>query len=153
MKYTTFIADQLEEVYSGDPWLGVSFQSYLLSMTAEEALREIGTSNNAWQLVNHVIYWHQRAMRVIQLEELVQEGDIPDFYLPEHQTEENWQITLQQLQQSFKKTADIIRNFPEEDLEKQLSNSDNSAIYHIHGLLDHDAYHLGQIVWLRKYAV
>lgn len=81
-----------------------------------------------------------------------QDGDLPDFYMPENHGEENWQATIHRLAHSFELMAATIRKFPEKELFDIFPGTEHQAIYYIQGLAEHDAYHLGQIVLLHKYA-
>lgn len=153
MQFTEFLAVSLENLYKGEPWLGVTFHEHLSRMNALQAAQRVENSNTTWQIVNHVIFWHQHVTRFIQHEKVEQDGDLPDFYLPENHGEENWQATLHRLEHSFEITVEAIRRFPEAQLAEPLPGSSNPAIYYLQGLPEHDAYHLGQIVLLHKYTM
>jgi hypothetical protein len=81
-----------------------------------------------------------------------QDGDLPDFYMPENHGEENWQATIHRLARSFELMAATIRKFPEKELFDTFPGTEHKGIYYLQGLAEHDAYHLGQIVLLHKYA-
>ncbi|NSL86745.1 DinB family protein [Chitinophaga solisilvae] len=151
MQLTEHLASSIEALYNGEPWLGVTFEEHLPRIDARQATARINDSNCIWQIVNHIIFWHQRAQRYIYNEPPEKDGDLPDFYMPDNHGEENWQATLRRLQHSFEQMAATIRKFPEQELFDTFPGTDQVAIYYIQGIAEHDAYHLGQIVLLRKY--
>ncbi|MGN6511940.1 MAG: DinB family protein [Chitinophaga sp.] len=152
MSTLVVLAETLQHIYHGEPWLDVTFMEHLQEMTAEEAGRRFNTSHNTWELVNHLIFWHQNVTRKLQGEKPEQDGDLPDFYFPENHGENNWQATLHRLEHSITGMVETIRNFPEEKLWTPVPNTQHNAYYYIQGVLQHAAYHLGQIVLLHRYA-
>ncbi|MDR6567566.1 DinB family protein [Chitinophaga ginsengisegetis] len=146
------LAVSLENLYNGAPWIDVTFQEYLSRIDAQQAVKSFGESNNTWEIVNHVIFWHQRVQRYMHNEAPEQDGDLPDFYMPENHGEENWEATKHRLAHSFELMAATIRKFPEKELFDTFPGTEHKAIYYLQGLAEHDAYHLGQIVLLHKYA-
>ncbi|PSL43799.1 DinB family protein [Chitinophaga niastensis] len=151
MQLTEHLATSVENLYNGDPWIDVNFQEHLSRVNAQQAVKQFQTSNSIWQVVNHVIYWHQRVQRYMHNEAPEQDGDLPDFYMPENHGEENWQSTIHRLEHSFEQMAATIRLFPEDKLFDTFPGTKQKAIYYIQGIAEHDAYHLGQIVLLHKY--
>lgn len=152
MSLTQHLAGAIENLYKGEPWIGVTFTEYLSRVNATQAIKQFGESNCIWEIVNHIIFWHQRTQRRMYNEALEQDGDLPDFYLPENHGEENWQHTIHRLAHSFEKMADALRNFPEKEVFDSFPGTAEPAIYYLQGLGERDAYHLGQIVLLAKYA-
>jgi hypothetical protein len=152
MSITQHLATSIENLYKGEPWIGVTFSEYLSRVNAVQATKKIGESNCIWEIVNHIIYWHQRAQRYMYNEPLEQDGDLPDFYIPENHGEENWQHTVHRLEHSFDKMADALRKFPGQEVFDTFPGTSHPALYYLQGLAEHDAYHLGQIVLLAKYA-
>ncbi|MBC9915403.1 DinB family protein [Chitinophaga varians] len=151
MQLTEHLASSIEALYNGKPWLDVTFREHLSRIDARQAVKSLNGSNNIWQIVNHVIFWHQRVERYMHNEPPEKDGDLPDFYMPENHGEENWQATIHRLEHSFDQMAATIRKFPEEALFDTFPGTDKKAVYYLQGLAEHDAYHLGQIVILRKY--
>ncbi|WP_341839486.1 DinB family protein [Chitinophaga caseinilytica] len=152
MSLPVVLSEALQHIYQGQPWLDVTFMEHLRELDAAQASRRFDTSHNIWELVNHIIFWHQNVDRKLKGEKPEQEGDLPDFYFPENHGENNWQATLQRLDHSITHMAETIRNFPEEKLYSNVANTQHNAYYYIQGVLQHAAYHLGQIVLIRKYA-
>lgn len=152
MSHLQYIAQSLQDLYDGNPWIEVTFTEHLGRVNAQQAAKRINGSNCIWQIVNHIIYWHQRALRYMNNEQPEQDGDLPDFYLPENHGEENWQATQHRLEHSVKQLTDGLRSYPEDRLYEIFPGTQHQAVYYFHGLVEHAAYHLGQIVLLAKYS-
>lgn len=153
MSVPIVLSESLQHIYHGKPWLDVTLLDHLQDVNAQQAAQRVNQSHNIWELVNHLIYWHQNVIRKLHGQAADQEGDLPDFYMPENHGENNWQATLQRLEHSIMQMVETIRNFPEEKLYVYVPESQHTAYYYINGVLQHVAYHLGQIVLLRKHVI
>ena len=138
------------DLYHGDPWLDVTLQKTLDGITAERAYkRPIPTGNTIWEILNHMIAWRKTVLKRVQGEIV----DSPaDNYIQKITDSSNkaWQQTLQDLETTQKEWIYMLSTFPEADFEKEYPSNKHSYYKHIHGIIQHDAYHLGQIVLLAK---
>ncbi len=74
-----------------------------------------------------------------------------NYFMPVSYTSETaWKNTLKELEISQKKWVDFLKKFDKDDFEKIYPNNKTTYYEHIQGILQHDAYHLGQIVLLAK---
>ncbi len=133
----------------GDCWIGVNFKDALHGVNAEKALANIsGKTNCIWQLVSHIIYW--RTSVVNRLNGSVDLPPFPDFLLPEEGNEESWRQTLHDFEAAYHSLRNAIHNFTDEQLDKPSPRPSQTYYQLMMGCLQHDAYHLGQIVLLKK---
>lgn len=150
MKEIERMANLFEDLYNGKPWLGETFVDTLGSITVEEAAKRIFPNfNSIWKLVNHVTEWRLNILKRIQGE--VIETPEHNYFLPINDcTDEAWKQDLKRLAASQRRWLDFLKTFREEDLEKIYPTNQQTYYEHIHGILQHDAYHLGQIRLLIK---
>jgi uncharacterized damage-inducible protein DinB len=135
--------------YDGSPWLDVSIADQLDGISHTMAKKKIGNCNSIWQLVYHMMQWRLQNMKRIS-------GKIA--HAPDHNFIVDIQDTSsqawEQLKVDFKKThhtfVEFLSQYDEADFDQIYSPNDHSYYEHIQGILIHDAYHLGQIVLLRK---
>lgn len=75
-----------------------------------------------------------------------------NYILPvEDSSEEAWQRAQGELRDSQEEWLRYLEGLSDEDLDSTGSGKDKTPYYYyIHGMLQHDAYHLGQIVLLAK---
>lgn len=151
MKETKRISSLFEKLYAGSPWIDVTIKETLAGISAKEAASHpLDKCNSVWEIVNHLISWRLNVLRRVQGEVITTPSH---NYIEEivDTSEAAWQITLQQLEDSQEKWLTFLENFQEDDFEKVYPNNQMNYYEHIHGIIQHDAYHLGQIVFLVKY--
>lgn len=146
------IASLFDKLYDGSPWLGVNLMDTLGDISAEKASKRPLTGRNTiWEIVNHIIAWRKNVLRRV-LGEVIQTPE-HNYIEPVTDTSaEAWQNTLNNLAQSQKQWLAFLKDMPTEDFEKVYPKNKMSYYEHLHGILQHDAYHLGQIVILAKMA-
>ena len=59
--------------------------------------------------------------------------------------------TLKELEDSWLQWIAFLKKFPESDFKKIYRNNKMTFYEYIHGIIQHDAYHLGQIVLMSKF--
>ena len=108
-----------------------------------------GRQNTIWEIVNHLFAWRENVLKRVQGEVL--ETPANNYIQKiEDASEEAWQQTLDALETTQKEWLYFLNTFPEADFEKEYPTNKHSYYKHIHGIIQHDAYHLGQIVILAK---
>src|SRR5204863_1317138 len=131
-------------------WIDSTLKGTLEPIIAEQAMKKILPNRNSiWEIVNHIISW--REMVLLRLQE--KEAGMPDnnFFEPVSDTSEiAWRKTLEQLHESQMQWLNFLKTMEEEDLLKINTKSKMTYYYHINGIIQHDVYHLGQIVLLAK---
>lgn len=138
------------DLYHGHPWLDVTLQDTLGSITPEQAAqRPIKDGNTIWEIVNHIIAWRQNVLRRVQGEVL----EIPENNYIEQiidTSDDAWRKTLETLETTQKEWLYFLSTFNEADFINEYPPNNLTYYQHIHGIIQHDAYHLGQIVLLAK---
>lgn len=139
------------DLQHGNCWIGVNFKEALHNVDAERALKKYsGSTNCIWQLVSHIIYWRTSVVNRINGSK-----DLPpfqDFLVPNEGNENNWKQTLHDFEAAYHSLRNSILHFNEENLDKPSPRPSQTYYQLIMGCLQHDAYHMGQIVLLKKMA-
>ena len=155
MSDVQFLREQLRKGYSDDPWHGPSTVDALQGITAAEAAAHpIPGAHSVWEIVLHMTAWQNEVRRRLAGKEptLPEEGDWP---VPAG-TGESWQQDRERLGASL---DELLHGLSEADLERtggSLSDRDpalGTGVTHramVNGLVQHNAYHTGQISLLRK---
>ena len=137
------------DLQHGDSWLGENFKTALHGVDANLAQKNIYTGRNSiWQLVSHIIYWRTKVTN--RIEGNNNPPPFIDFRLPETLTEETWKQTLHDFEATYHLLRNAIHNFKSENLDKPSPKEGQTFYQLIMGCLQHDAYHLGQLVLLKK---
>lgn len=143
------IVKQFADLQHGDCWVGTNFKEALHGVNAELAARNISTDTNSiWQLVSHLIYW--RTVVNNRLNGTLNKPPFPDFRLPEELNETSWKQTLHDFESAYHVLRNTLMHFKDENLEKPSPKEGQTYYQLIIGCLQHDSYHLGQIVILKK---
>ncbi len=149
--------DQVRRILDGDPWFGDPILRVLEGVTHDQAAqRVIPHGHTIWEVVLHLTSWTREVNR-----RLVQgdwrapaDGDWPTAPDP---TAGNWRSTVSRLEEAHRALLLTLESFPASRLDDQLGNERNQALgtgqtfsQMLHGLVQHDVYHLGQIGILKR---
>jgi uncharacterized damage-inducible protein DinB len=137
------------DMQHGDCWIGINFKDALANIDTIKAISVNHTNGNCiWQLANHIIYW--RTVTVTRMGGSLQPPPFSDFMLPQELTDENWKKTLLDFEAAYHQLRSAILHFKAENLEKASPKKEQTYYELLMGCLQHDAYHLGQIMLLKK---
>jgi uncharacterized damage-inducible protein DinB len=151
MTETHRINSQLKHAQEGQAWHGPSLSELLDGVTAEQAAaRPIPNAHSIWELVNHIRAWEQISRRRLEGES---EIDVPDEinFPPVNDTSEAaWQATLESLEESHRSLRESIKKIDDAKLEEIALGTEYTIYFLLHGVIQHDLYHAGQIALLKK---
>ena len=150
MKELKRMTKLLDDIYEGSPWIDVNLMTTLQHISADQAARKVAPQwNTIWEIVNHLISWRLNVLQRIQDKVLASPAD--NYFGPvRDMSEEAWQNTLKKLEDSQEQWRLVLKKFKKKNLEKDYPTNSLSYYDHILGIVQHDAYHLGQIVLLAK---
>ena len=150
MKETARIAKIFSDGYNGNPWIDVTLMGTLKNISAEQAAHKISPKHNSiWEIVNHIISWRNEVFQRVQGKFTIVPAD--NYFAPVADTSAvAWKKTLRRLEDEQQKWIVLLAKFNEKDFSKIYENNRLSYYEQIIGIIQHDAYHLGQIVLLAK---
>lgn len=145
------IADQLRRAYEGEAWHGPSIGELLSGVTAEQAARRpIPQAHSIWEIVLHVARWEgfvRRRLKGELVKDLPPEVDWP----PVNDTSEAaWQLAVGNLARGNQELRNAIGVLSDERLREIVQGQQYSFYGLLHGVVQHDLYHAGQIALLKK---
>jgi uncharacterized damage-inducible protein DinB len=144
------IAKHLREVYFGGNWTSVSLKETLADVTWQQATAKIYSFNTIAALVYHMDYYVSAILKVMQGGPL-DASDKYSFDLPPVLSQEDWQKLLDKTRANAEKLADLIEQLPESKLWEIFADEKYGNCYrNFQGVIEHDHYHLGQIVLIKK---
>jgi uncharacterized damage-inducible protein DinB len=152
MKETERLADELENSLEGNAWHGPALLEVLgdVSWTIAVA-RPIAGWKSIWELVLHVIVWEGVALRRLGGDPAQFEiGGPEDWPAPSAAGDEAWRATLDRLRSTTAALAAAVRALPEERLDQPILPAYSTCYHHLHGVVNHNLYHAGQIVVLKR---
>ncbi len=146
------ITDQLKRAFEGGAWHGPSVKEVLEEVTVEKAAaRPVPTAHSIWELVLHITVWEDAVKRWIR-GETHNVSNEQDWQKVTDTSEEAWKKTLAALQKGHLELRETISRLSDSELDKILKDPKPSVYDLLHGVIQHDLYHAGQIAVLKKRA-
>ncbi len=152
MKETERLAVQLENSVHGGAWHGPALLEVLADVAPPAAAATpIAGWKSVWELVLHVVVWQGVVLRRLGGDSAEFElGGPDDWPTPPPPTEQAWLAALERLRTSTTALAAAIRALPEERLDAPILPRFSTCYHHLHGVVQHNLYHAGQIVALKR---
>ena len=132
-------------------WHGPALSDLLSDVTAEQAARRaIPGAHTIWELVLHVTAWTEIARE--RLVGSAKADPTPDEDWPpvRDTSAEAWRAAIERLKEAHRELAVDITGLSDAELISRVPGKDHSALVMFHGIIEHDAYHGGQIAILKK---
>jgi uncharacterized damage-inducible protein DinB len=143
------LADQLERSFRGGAWHGPSLSEALEGIDGRRArLRPIPGAHTILELVGHVAFWLDACLD--RLERGVDADSNGDWQVADDGSEASWRAALAALESAHRKLHAAVLALPEERLDDPVPGSDPNVRGMLLGLLQHNAYHAGQIALLAR---
>lgn len=153
------LADQWRRSCWSDAWHGSSLGALLRDVDAETAAAHpIAGGHSIWEVVLHLTGWTDEVARRLEgsAPAIPAAGDWPDG--PEA-TDAAWQDTLDDLAEAQGRLERALVALPAERLHERVGSERDAPLGTgvsneglVHGVLQHNAYHGGQIALLRRAA-
>ena len=148
---TARLADQLERAFRGGAWHGPSLSEVLDGVDRQTAAtRAVGAAHSIGELAGHVAFWIDAAYRRMQGEAVTNVPPEVDFPAGAAASEEAWRATLAGLDRAHRRLHARLLALDDEQLDGPVAGSDPTVRGQLLGILQHNAYHAGQIALLRK---
>jgi uncharacterized damage-inducible protein DinB len=139
--------EQLRQVQEGGAWHGPSVREALEGVSAGQAARRpLEGAHSIWEIVQHVRVVEQGVRAVVTGQAA---PDEPDWPAVAGTSEKAWQAALEELAAGQRALRDAVAGIPDARLQENVPGQENSLRYVLLGLLQHDAYHAGQIALLK----
>jgi len=132
-------------------WHGPALADLVGDVTAEQAAaRPVPGAHSIWELVLHVSSWTE-----IVRERLV--GSAKSEPTPEEdwppvrdQSAAAWRAAVERLKEAHRELAADVAQLDDSMLIGRVPGREHSVLAMIHGVVEHDAYHGGQIAILKR---
>jgi len=148
---------ELTATMDGDPWYGSAVTTILDGISADKAAAHpITGAHSIWELVVHMTAWTNEVKRRLEggPHRPPAEGDWPAV---RSTSKEAWDEALGALRRAHDDLARTIEAAEDSSLSRQTGGAQVDVMGHavtyyqtIVGILQHDAYHAGQIALLKK---
>jgi len=145
------ILNQLERAFEGEAWHGPSVLEALEGVTWKKALEKpIPTAHSIWELVLHITAWEDIVRRRLlgETPPITDELNFPTIPDP---GEASWKGALEALRAGHLRLREVAGEITDEQLDQTPPAGKTVSRYVLlHGIIQHDIYHAGQIAILKK---
>jgi uncharacterized damage-inducible protein DinB len=144
------IADQLKRAFEGEAWHGPAVMEIIEGITAPQAAaRPVNGVHSIWELVLHIAAW-ERAVLSRLLGDRAQLSTEEDWPVVAETSDEAWERTRENLERGNNELRLTILHLDESRLYEPILEGMPSVYGTLHGVIQHDLYHAGQIAILKK---
>ena len=152
MTETARIRDLLDRVVDGDAWHGPSLLPLLARVPPELAARRVVPGGHTiWELLLHATAWQEIVRRRLAGEPVVQVSASEDWPPPGPISGGGWTAAVAALAEGRRRLAADLEALPDGRLDDPAPGG--GTIYAmLLGLIQHHAYHAGQIALLERAA-
>ena len=145
------ITDQLRRAFEGDAWHGPSVREVLEGVTPEMAARKVlPDAHTIWEIILHITAWESFVRRHLEGETLKGFTGVEDWPEVHDPSPAAWRRAADVLVQGHLALRQALSRFPEARLNETVPGKEFPFYVLIHGAVQHDLYHAGQIVLLKK---
>jgi uncharacterized damage-inducible protein DinB len=144
------IIDQMDRAMNGEAWHGPHLEELLKNVSAQRAsAHPVQGAHSIWELVNHIAAWNSvLATRAAgQAVAVTPEQDWPPVT---DTSAESWKRALGQMREARARLRGVVEKLNDAQLEGIVPGKDHSVYVMLHGGVQHDLYHAGQIAVLKK---
>lgn len=144
------VSDQLNRAFRADAWHGPAVMEILADVTAEQAAaRPLANAHTIWELVKHMAYWKEVVRERIggAAPETDEARNFPVIRDPSPRA---WVEALADLEREHAALREAVEALEDGQLDEPPPGGRSVLYVQIHGMVQHDLYHAGQIVLLKK---
>jgi uncharacterized damage-inducible protein DinB len=147
---SVLIADQLRRAFTGDAWHGPALLELLEDVNAATAAaKPLRKVHSIWELVMHVAVWDEAANRRLSGEKTQPTG-VANFPITPGATETEWRRAVAKLKSTHDVLVNTVAALPDSRLWERVPGKKYDFYFMLHGVVQHELYHAGQIAILKK---
>jgi uncharacterized damage-inducible protein DinB len=142
-----------KHAFNGEPWYGLALCKLLAGVSAEQAASHpIRDVHSIWQEVLHAITWRRVTIGLLNGKPEPSVTEEQNWPTPTDTSAAAWQRTLDDLAETQQQLEAAIAGVTDERLSEKAPEKTFSLYVLMHGIIQHDAYHAGQIALLKNAA-
>ena len=147
----TRIEDQLKRSFHGPAWHGPALGQILARVTAEQAAaKPIEGRHSIWEIVAHSSVWQRTVRERLQGRPIVSLPDDVDWPPVLDESPEAWAEAVRELRSEYELLRDEALTWRHKNLSETTESQRYTVYEMLHGVVQHNLYHAGQINILKK---
>ncbi len=150
MSEVSRILDQLRRAWDGDAWHGTPLAKIVADVDAKTAhVRPIPTAHTILEIVMHLAFWKDAARRRLAGETVLPTEE-QQWPVAVGSPEEAWRQARTLLETWHRDLDAAVAKLSDAELDRPVSGNNYNVYVLLHGVIQHDLYHAGQIALLQK---
>ena len=146
----TRIAEQLRRAFEGSAWHGPALLELMEDVdAASAAAKPLPKVHSIWELVLHVAVWDGAALRRLSGEKCQPTG-LANFPLVSSTKESAWRKAVTETRRTHDALVKTVAALPDSRLRDRVPGKRYDFYNMLHGIVQHELYHAGQIAILKK---
>ena len=144
------IRGQLRSALEANAWHGPALLETLSDVTADEArARPSSGAHSIWELVLHITVWVRTGISGATGKRFDVPDDV-DWRAPGEDSRAAWEEAIRDMKEAHRELDEVLSRTKDESLEQEVVGRDYTLYKLLHGVIQHDLYHAGQIALLKK---
>ena len=151
-KETDYFITSIHSILDGQPWYGEPAMKILQGVGSSKVYKKPNdNSHSLIELLYHMVTWTEFTLKRLEQKE---EKDMAAFekldWREINPEEHTWEKGMAQFKVTHDLIIDLLGTKDDEFLAEKVEYRDYNFRFLLHGIIQHDTYHLGQIVYLNK---
>ena len=150
MSQSALIADQLRRAFEGTAWHGPALLELLRDVdAATAAAKPLPNAHSIWELILHIAAWDGAVYRRLggAKAQLKAAQNFPRVPKP---TEAAWREAIAETRRTHDALVKTVSTLRDSRLRDRVPGKRYDFYHMLHGLVQHELYHAGQIAILKK---
>lgn len=144
------ITDQLKRAFHGEAWHGPAVMTILEGITASQAAASpMRAAHSIWELALHIEAWDRACLRRLNGDR-AELDDAEDWRRVTDTSEESWEKCKAAMRQANEELRQAVSRLDDSRLDQPILKGMPTVYVTLHGVIQHDLYHAGQIAILKK---
>lgn len=150
MTESSLIADQLHRAFEGSAWHGPALLELLENVdAATAAAKPLNHVHSIWELLLHIAVWDNAASRRLEGKKFQPTG-LANFPRPPKPTTAAWRKAIADAKRAHNSLMKTVAALPDSRLRDRVPGKKYDFSHMLHGVVQHELYHAGQIAILKK---
>jgi uncharacterized damage-inducible protein DinB len=150
-----FLSDQIRRAFDGEAWHGDPLMEILKGVSAATAAAHpINSAHSIWEIVGHIRCWDGATVTRIG-GKAFEPADEENFPPVKDTSEAAWRSAVEEMKKTHAELVKQVAAFPDRRLGEPVPGKTQPYYtfrYLFSGIVQHELYHAGQIVMLKKAA-
>jgi uncharacterized damage-inducible protein DinB len=147
---------EFKTIYNGEPFYGKPLMAVISDADTKKVFKkQSGTGHSVFEITQHLLAWRELLVKRLNGDKKASiKMDSPDDWppLPSTQTPASWKELVNKIEQNHQALIKALGQWKDESLDENFAGSAYPLRTFLHGQIQHDIYHIGQIALALKNA-